>query len=165
MKTLHALALPLLLAAGTSACDPAWNRGAAVRRTLDAQVQAGAPPEVREEAAKARLALSKWQNDHALRLDVAVDESEEELTRAFSIAGRSDLHCGQSLQLFSSATDLITRSPTPLDSDAVESVAFLLDRSRELAREARERSPSATSPHNALKTLRRHQSDPSHYAY
>jgi len=156
--------LLLLLAIAAGACDPAWNRGAAVRKTLDAQVTTS-PPKLRDAAAKARQALAKWESESALRLDVAVDESEYEIARAFSIAGLDDLHCSQSLEIFASATEMITSSPTPLDTDGIESVAFLLDRSRELARVAGGRTPSATSPNNALKTLRKHQADPSHYSY
>lgn len=164
MKIPRTSLLLLLAIAGLTACDPAWNRGAAVRKTLDAQVTTS-PPELREAAAKARKALAKWESESALRLDVAVDESEYELARAFSIAGRDDLHCSQSLEIFSSAAEMITRAPAPLDTDGIESVAYLLDRSRELARVAGGRTPSATSPNNALKTLRKYQADPSHYSY
>lgn len=160
---LHIATFVLSLVA-VSGCDPTWNRGAAVRRTLDGQAAGFATPEdVRTRAAKARATLASWQTDLALRLDESVSETEREIGRAYSIAGKEDLACSQAIQLFASATEMITRSAAPMDRDGVGSVEDLLAKSAELARGAGDRA-TATSPQNSLKALRKHQSDGSQYA-
>lgn len=155
-----ALLLPL------AACGPKHELGSEVRRSLDAQAAtAGNDDFLTQQTEKARAALGRWPGKSGIELDLALGEASRELTLATATGDPNDLRLMLSLEAFRNASEILAGSQKPLQGADLGAVAELLQTCRAEALAARSHVPTSVSPTNALKTLRKYQSSPSHYDY
>lgn len=152
------------LAVLAAACE-SKHAPTAVRNTMDAQAVKSSP-EIASQSAKAQKTLDGWSGDAAVDLALAVEEAEREIILAFAAIGdESDLRYRRSVDAFRSATEIIAAAARPLEKDDAAAVTDLLIFSRASALASRTGEPTAVSPANALKTLRKHQTATTHYEY
>lgn len=153
----------LVLAALAAGCAPKRTQSP-VRATLDAQAALPRSPELASRALGAQAKLERWPTDSAVELSLLVEEARRELEIAAAAGHIEDIRFERAVQAFESATTIITAAADPLDADDVDAVSDLLRFSRSGALAARD-EPTAVSPTNSLKTLRKHQQAPGHYEY
>lgn len=156
----------LILAAFVAGCAPHHPPlGTSVQRSLDMQSLGESPHAIDENARRAEEALSRWPADAGLNLSLEIREAAEELELTAHAGKESDPRYSTSLVAFHNAIELVCSSPTTLAAKDLEAVSALVRTARSDALAARGQDPTAVSPTNSLKTLRKHQTAPSHYDY